>query len=246
MKELGKIMQEEREKMEIRKGGNLVQTKWIYDEKKDVGSYQDIDRTDQAIQYLFERCELEEGVILKDVFLLLNSNIKCFDAVIGNWCEEIVTEGLTGGSTPYNLGKYDPNQIEYLELYYSPQKVKEDGITQIVGFLRPDFHGVGVILQEDSDSETYKKGDRINWGLSLSSADTLVNIPLKLNKKLIVLDYMEDQRGKEKVIGDFDNPEYELGNILYSIIWELSFHGSPKDREKFGKTLLEAKKEFNY
>lgn len=231
------------EKLTIKKGGKLVETKWVFDEKADEGSYQDFDKTDSALRYLFDTCELEEDVTLKDIFLLLNTELVLFDAVIGNWCKEIVTEGLTQPGKPYDLSKYDPEQIEYLELGYTPEysKNKDEG-TCLYGFTRPDFGGVGVELKNDGDMEHWEKGQRVSWGISLTPANELINIPVKLSKEFTVYPSIlnEDWDSRTRMqnpLAKFENPQYTLGNILHGIIWEMSFHGGPDSRQGFKESL---------
>lgn len=230
------------EKLEIRKDGKLVETKWVYDEAADLGDYKEFDVTDQAIRKMFEPCVLAEDVTLKDIFLLLNTELEIFDAVIGNWCQEIVTEGLTKPGKPYDLSKYDPEQIEYLELSYTPEYSDNVYGTYLSGLLRPDLGGVGVELQNDGDMEHYKKGERIPWGVCMTPTNELINIPVKLSDKFDVHHDILNKEVKKSLpyppaIASFKTPEYSLGNILYGIIWELSFHGGPDKRDEFSKDL---------
>ena len=112
------------EGLRITKGGKLIETRWVYDEGKSEGDYKKVDVSDQAIRLLYSYCDLEEGVTLKDVFLLLNSEIDVFDAVIGNWCKELVTEGLTKPAKPYDLTNEEA--VEFLELKWSFTQDKHD------------------------------------------------------------------------------------------------------------------------
>ena len=234
-----------REKLEIRKGGKLIETKWVYDKVAKEGDYKEFDRTDQAIRNLFETCTLAPDVTLKDIFELLNTELALFDAVIGNWCKEIVTEGLTQPAKPYDLSKYDPEQIEYLELTYTPEYENdgEGSPDQLYGFHRPDFNATGVVLQNDGDQEHFKKGERIPWGLSFTPSNELINIPVRLSDKFVVYEGIlkcKDKPGFSHPIIQFDNPTYTLGGILEGIIWELSFHGGPTSRDKLGGELKQA------
>ena len=233
-----------RERLSIRKGGKLIETKWVYDRAKEEGSYQEFDRTDSAVRHLFEVCDLEADVTLKDIFLLINTELEIFDAVIGNWCKEIVTEGLTQPGKPYDLSKYDPEQIEYLELTYTPEYDNDGdgGPDELYGFHRPDFNATGVVLQNDGDQEHYKKGERIPWGVSLTPSNDLINIPVRLSDKFVIYEGIlkcKDKPGFSHPIAEFSNPTYTLGSILYGIIWELSFHGGPDKRDAFGSELRE-------
>jgi hypothetical protein len=230
------------EKLVLTKNGKLVETKWVYDKQKEEGSYVDSDVTDQAIRRIFDNCELEDGVTLKDVFLLLNTELQIFDAIIGNWCEKLVTEGLTKPAKPHT-GQYDPEEIEYLELKKNYWQDKDS----TYGQNRPDFGGTGYELKEDklagwnnkdgTPAVEMPKGERIPWGLSFTPTNELINLPLKLNRKLTI--YNEDHESPDyhKVIAEYDNICYTLGDILYGILWELSFHGGPESRDGFKSTL---------
>ena len=220
------------EKLRISKGGKLIETKWHPEDR----SYKEHDVTDQAIRCLFETCSLEEGVTLKDVFLLLNTELELFDAILGNWCKDIVTEGLTQPEKLYT-GQYDPDGIEYLELYKTVH-TQQDGS---YGLTRPDFHGVGFELTEDKlfdwgDVE-WPKGERIPWGLSFSKSNELINIPLKLDNKLNVYDDDHDSADWGKKLFTIEKPDFTLGDILNGVIWELSFHGGPDKRDELGSEL---------
>lgn len=217
------------ERLEIRKGGKLIEIYW----DSDAQDYKEKDITDAVISKLWDNCTLASDVTLKDIFLLLNTELDIFDAVIGNWCIDIVTEGLTQPEKPYN-NQYDSDEIEYLELQLCAYKDEDS----FYGYNRPDFHGVGFKLKEDQKFEwgetMYPKGERIPWGISFTPACELINIPVKLDNKFVV--YNEDITSPKdeycQSIIEFKNPFFTLSNILYGIIWELSFHGGPKSRDK--------------
>ena len=219
------------QKLEIRKGGKLIDTRWIYDREAKKGEYIEFDVTDDAIHYLFKICCLEKGLILKDLFLLLNKYLDVFDLIFGNWLKEIVTEGLTKEAKPY--GEYHKDNIEYLELYWVIYK--DENTFQ--GYDYPEFNGVGYELREDANIFE-KKGTRINWGVSYSPGNNLINIPLKLNNKFIIWD-----ETKFKEITSFDNATFTLANIIYGVIWEMSWNGNPEDREEKHKELHNVIKE---
>lgn len=228
------------EKLEIRKGGKLIETKWVYDKTAQQGEYKEFDKTDQAIRLLFDVCELAPDVTLKDIFQLLNTELDLFDAVIGNWCKEIVTEGLTQPEKPYDLSVYNPDQIEYLELRFTPEYDHNGDGTEdyLQGFCRPDFGGTGIELQ--AEHEHYKKGERIPWSISFTAANDLINVPVKLAKDVVIYEgILKCKRGAmpQKLV-EFKNPSYTLGNILQGIIWEMSFHGGPSSRNDFHKDIL--------
>lgn len=245
------------EKLEIRKGGKLIETKFVYDEDEK-GEYKEIDQTHQAIRFLFETCELSPEITLKDIFLLLNTELELFDVVIGNWCKDIVTEGLTKPEKSY---VEDDEAIEYIELSYTPEYYKNySNKNNLSGLTRLDLNGVGFARKKvkyfDWNNEDgtpaieYNIGERTPWSLSFTSTNELINIPVKLSNSFVIVE--DDYKKTTKITAAeelypkllvADNPDYSLGNILYSIIWELSFYGGPDSRDKKGEELKILSKE---
>lgn len=207
-------------RLNITKGGKLIETKWVFDEEKDVGAYQEFDRTDTAVSRLFECCGLADDVTLRDVFLLINTEPNLFDLVLGNWCMEIVGEGLNNPPGP-------TEDVTSLELYKLVTK-DEDGLN---GLSFANFHGLG------------ENEDNIPYCVSYTPANEIIDLPLKINEKLII--YEDDSNSPDfgKEIISFDNAEYTLGDILYGIIWELSWNGSPQDRDAQRRELDERTEE---
>ncbi len=228
--------------LSIRKGGKLIEHYW----HEDKGDYQERDVTESAIQRIFESCILEEDVTLKDIFLLLNTELDIFHAIIGNWCDELVTEGLTKPATVYS--GYDKDEIEYLELYQTIYTEPEG----TYGLIRPDFHGVGWELKEDymagwTDSDgkeviDWPKGERIPWGLSCHSTNELINVPIKLKNEMTIYDDNPKTKNYGNKITSYPNCEFSLGHIFYGIIWELSFYGAPSARKALHGEIDDASK----
>lgn len=257
------------EGLHITREGRLIQTFWFYNDdetipKKERGKYLEKDVTDSAIRRLWDDCTLENGVTLKSIFTLLDSDIDLFDLVIGNWCKEIVTEGLTQPPAEYS-GIYDPDGIEYLELYWSLAKSAlwneakmafDSDITELQGTKRAGFHGIGYEQKEDklhdwknedgTDVVEWSKGGRIQWGMSFTAANAYINYPVKLAQKMIINDEVKrKQKTKnnhftQPPVAIFERSVYTLGDILYGIIWELSFHGGPKERNEKSEELKES------
>ena len=90
--------------------------------------------------------------------------------------------------------------------------------------------------------EHWEKGQRVSWGISLTPANELINIPVKLSKEFTVYPSIlnEDWDSRTRMqnpLAKFENPQYTLGNILHGIIWEMSFHGGPDSRQGFKESL---------
>lgn len=247
------------ETLRISKDGKLIQVYFAGNETgEDV--YKEKDVTDSAIRRLWDHCELEDGVTLKSIFTLLNTELAIFDTIIGNWCKEIVTEGLSEPEGEYT-GQYDPEGMEYLELYFHLQKGAvwdakrhdfDPNITVLEGTKRADLHGIGWELKENKYHDwnddvgnpaiEWPKGERIPWSVSFQKTNALINHPVKLKQETILHDdastWRKPRHYNHEPITTFQQTEFTLGDILYGIIWELSFYGAPEKRDAQGEELL--------
>jgi hypothetical protein len=250
------------DELKITKDGRLIRTYWTKQNDGTEGKDKEPclaekDVTSDAIRYLFSTCSLDEGVTLKSVFLLLNLDLDRFDSVLGNFCRDFANECISSESIPYD-NKYDPNSIEYLELYWIIRKEAvwdEDKSTFnperaiLMGTKLPEFHGVGFELKEDQfyawdlkkEFAFQKKGERINWSISFLKTSDLANIPLKLKAEVRVYDgtaeWREPPDYSEKILLKTEDSEYTLADILNGILFELSFYGRPDQRDKKKKEL---------
>ena len=55
--------------------------------------------------------------------------------------------------------------------------------------MRPDFHGVGILQQEDlieHDHVVCPKGQRINWSISTAELSEIIDLPLKISDEALI------------------------------------------------------------
>lgn len=199
------------EKLEIRPGGKLFATYWIYDKAAQRGVYEVRDVTKHALRLLFEKCELAPDVTLRDILLLLNSDLAVFNAVLGNHCEALVKEGLSPTTEALS-------ELESLELYWHISAYND----QFSGYTFPAFHGVG---------RPNEAGERTYYAIEMTPVNQMAHIPLKLNPAFHIYE-VDPDNGKDEEY-HFKNAEYSLGHILHGILWELSFFGPPEKRDSF-------------
>jgi hypothetical protein len=209
------------EGMMIKKGGKLFETKWVYDDELEQGSYVETEITDRAYKKMWELYTLDEGVTLRDVLLLTKEHIEIFDLVIGNWCEELVDEGLVDPVPEFEKG--DWSVLEKLELYWHFEEDHDDGTFSGLEF--PSFHGTGY-KTEDSQA--------VNLAVEFTPVYELVDVPLVLRPLAWIAPGHEETMAchyaNETVPTREREVKYTLGDILYGIYWELSFCGSPVQR----------------
>ena len=195
------------------------------------------DRSAHAPMHMYDACTLDADVTLRDVFLLMNRHIKTFDAIIGNHCEAIVKSGLSKRSRRNTK----TDDIDYLELYFeiTEEKNFKGDDRETTGLRFPNLHGSGV-LKKDSPDGHGKKGDIQHWAIELTEAWKLAAYPLKLRTTVQVARHKSKAT---KTLTTLSHPECSLGQILYAIIWELSFYGPPVKMMKFRDELKRRIKE---
>lgn len=171
------------------------------------------DITTEVMKYLYEPCLIHEDCLLIDVLLLIERNYFLLKEILDHNLLDILDEMKT------NVPSKKEDEIEYLELY----KTLDENM------FYTNFHGIGFELQEDTDY--YKKGERIQYAIDFASVNDLKNLPIKLNQSFKVI--TENIEPKE-IINEKDNEYtlYNLGEVLYWIVYELTWHGSVEERNK--------------
>jgi hypothetical protein len=204
----------------LKKGGKLVGHK--------DGEKRMRDRTKAAPSHLFDHCELADDVTLRDVFLLLNRHLKFFDLVFGNWF------------------KRDPktDDTDFVELYcdIAEHDYGKKYPASTSGFRHLFFDGVGELKKDFEDGSAKKKGDTIRFAIELTEPWKLMPYPIILRK---TIEIRRELSKKNEVVATFRNPEFTLGDILYGIIWELSFYGPPEKAQKFAQSLNQMREDID-
>jgi len=212
----------------LKTGGILEYHKW----NSDTRSYDIEDASDSAIWYLNNSIKFDDDIILKDLFLLIQKNMDSFLPVFNNWIDEYTELAL---STDANRTKStDPDEIpiDYLELHwFFILDLKNKYDFEIPAW--PRFHGISVA---DRDTKYYKKGEVVRWAADYSNIQDLVYLPLKLKNSV---DFYISEKSKK--IGDFEFPteSYTLYQVIQSVMYEISWSGSPEQSKEFNEYILD-------
>jgi len=206
----------DKETLQITKKGKLYRYRWNSKTRK----YTKRNVTNESFAHLMEPCELAEGVTLKDIFLLIKNNIDVYGAIIGNWVEEYIEEGLS-------KRKAEPSDLKYLQLKWEVEATTEGKYKSSPISFFPHFNGIGP--GED--------GEETSWAIEFCDTKTLIDVPVILSKEMTFTE--EGASWKDSKTKIYENPKYSLFQILYGIIWELSFLGAPESRDIFKNDLEE-------
>lgn len=202
----------------MKSGGKLFAKQWVYDNEKGEGAYEYHDITCTSYEYLYEPVTLLD-VTLNDLFLLTEQCAEFYRLIFRrNYYEELIQEAFSGE------GPSTDKEIEYLEIYKYLDVMKiEDSLYETN--LCVSFHGVN----ETTD---------INYSLMFSSAKLIKNLSLRLKSDISIYEeiYSPNYTSTEKI---FPKINYTLFEVLNAVYWELSFSGSPEQRQELLATLEE-------
>lgn len=221
-----------REGLIIQCYGDLIKVRWINNDQVESGQFIGFEVTGLASAYLFEKITLAKAATLRDVFALVEKSSFLKEYLHHYWIDEFLSEAKSTAKASVEI---NARSIEYLELYWSWEYDQESQTYRIP--LRPDFHGVGILQQEDlieHDHIACANGQRVNWSISTAELGQIIDLPLKICDEALITEVAPPL----KILCDTT-----LGQMLEGIFWELSFHGGPDGRRSFNEVLAKAAKE---
>lgn len=191
------------------------------------------DVTDRAHEFLFEAIALHGDTTLADVFGLMEAGPLLKRVYRLAFVEELCAEASKG---PTHDAQQPPHErIEFLELY---AEWGLDTHTQTYsGTTRLRLHGVGPVLQEDHPEEHKRKGERIEWGVSLTPLRALLALPVRVNHGVRITEDDEAAQAWMQEIARAQVEDVTLSQVLEGLLWELSFHGGPVEQAAVAEDL---------
>jgi hypothetical protein len=128
------------------------------------------------------------------------------------------------------------NNIDYLEVFWLGEKSSGDFEDQDRDFW--GFRGVGKegVISKDvikycKFTKEQKKTYRESYALEFSKLHTLSDLPLKIKDKLEICNYLNIKSQSGVKIIDYA-PSITLVELLHAVFYELSFYGSPEERDQ--------------
>jgi len=225
--------------LSLKPGGELAYFRWAEDEQAGTAEYVACDVTGSAVAYLMEPVRFEGDIHVRDLFSLLERNPALVEVFSRAYAAEYLQESKRGDARA-NTGEYDPNDIEYLELFFD---WKKDPVTgELSGVHKLWVTGIGYELRDDIVEDgylLYAAGSRIGWAIKFSPVGHLLNYPLRFNPQVDVVDDDDVTHTIETV----RVPLPTLGQVIHAVMWELSWGGNPQETEAFVETLHAASDE---
>jgi hypothetical protein len=200
------------------KEGLISTKKWVYDEETEKGSYVIKPIRNAILSFLGNKIEeLEDGYTLRSYFKMITEypQLQLLDQYFQDYLDEYKKCPETGCVS---------ENIEHLSLARfvcvdTEDKMKDGGVEPWIC-----FDGEG------KDEE----GADIKYAVEYTPLNKLLDIPLKIGNFEVILEHHKliDGQRTYKSTKYSSNDYMSLFDFVHEIIWELSFTGSPKERDE--------------
>ncbi|NJL71316.1 MAG: hypothetical protein HC888_06740 [Candidatus Competibacteraceae bacterium] len=223
------------------------------------------DKVEETELFSLRRClnyqiKLEDGTLFDAVWHYIAQDADfyqdVFDEALGHYpLKEYVERAKLPVRDSERRELVDPNNsMHYLEVYWAGdyEDQKKYGGKQIA--ISPGFHGWGKSRHQNADGveEVFDSG----WSLSFTPINNYMGFETKLNKLLHFNDANTDafdartqcrkrQKDRQNVDKDAWRPltllegdrEFTVYDVLYAILYEITWHGLPEEQEEFKESL---------
>jgi len=192
---------------------------------------EEFDLSDRAHEVLFENITLEGGTTLGDIFRLMERSPLLQLIFRRQYAVELCAEAraapFAGPSLNVDASTRPSahEDIEWLELY------RERSSNAM------HLHGIGHRLTQDSPDGIYRSGERILWSVSLTPLCEILRLPLKVNPEVQITEAAAGAKACTRDAARGGNSDVTLGQVIHGLLADLSFYGSPRERESFSERL---------
>lgn len=193
-----------------------------------------VDVVATAHRFLFDIVDIDAQVTLGDVFGVFAACPTLVDVFTRDWAQDLLEEALKG-PLPDPDGDDQEQRIEYLELY---GRWSFDTSTQTFDPMqRLSCHGVGPVLGRDAPEHHKTAGSRIEWGISCANLRQLLPLPIRVRTLVNVCESDFDAVGYGEVLKTVTLDGVTFGQVIQGLLWELAFHGGPKESTEVNESL---------
>jgi len=183
---------------------------------------------DKPIRSLFHElrsvCHIEDGVTLGDIIEFVVRNSKLSELVGEySWCD--VDAFVKESRRPC----IKPSELKYVELTRTIE-IDADRMGTILGINDSiDVHG-----RDESDT---------HYALDFSPVNEIAHLPVRLAPNVTILDWRTAfTESKVTTVAEGETC-FTFLEIITELFYEISFHGSPEQRDEFAGDLLEVKRQ---
>jgi hypothetical protein len=185
---------------------------------------------------LRQRCVIDEGVTLKDLFAAVEKDeiLKDFISMY-SWCSHIDEFLAQIKETPPEPDRSE--KLFYLEIYWHAE-----AFTYRKKDLKPSFDAyVGFHAWGEPDEYAQKRGDdKTCYGVSYTPMYYLADLPIKLNEEIeITHTEQKNKRDFQDTVLFKGESCFSLLEVLDAIFDDISWHGGPAGNAAFVEEMKE-------
>ena len=195
----------------------------------------EVDVTGRAHELLFELITVHAGTTLADIFRLMEASPLLQKFYRRGFAEELCAEARKRAVEPPARERASYEGIEFLELFQ--EWGLDTSTNEYSGMQRLQLHGIGHELAEDLPEERRKKGERIEWSVSLTPLRELLSLPVRVNAQVRITEEDATAKAYMSEIRRARNADVTLGQVIHGLVWELSFHGGPQEQLEVSEDL---------
>ena len=219
----------------LRPGPQLV-IRAFRPEPDDTGNrLKEVDVTGRAHEHLFEFVTVHAGTTLADIFRLMEASPLLQKVYRRDFAEELRAEARKVSTEPSASEQAALEGIEFLELYQ--EWGLDTSTSEYSGMQRLHLHGIGHELAEDLPEERRKKGERIEWSVSLTPLRELLSLPVRVKDEVRITEEDATAKAYMSEIRSARCADVTLGQVIHGLVWELSFHGGPQEQLEVSEDL---------
>lgn len=195
------------------------------------GRLNEVDVTGCAHELLFEIITVHAETTLADIFRLMEASPLLQKFYRRDFAEELCAEARKGVAEPPARERAPHEGIEFLELYQ--EWGLDTSTNEYSGMQRLHLHGIGHELAE----ERRKKGERIEWSVSLTPLRELLSLPVRVKAEVRITEEDATAKAYMSEIRRARCADVTLGQVIHGLLWELSFHGGPQEQLEVSEDL---------
>ncbi len=207
------------------------------------GRLNEVDVSSRAHELLFEPITVHAETTLADIFRLMEASPLLQKFYRRDFAEELCAEARKGAVEPLARERAPHEGIEFLELYQ--QWGLDTSTNEYSGTQRLQLHGIGHELAQDLPEERRKKGERIEWSVSLTPLRELLSLRILVNAEVRITEEDATAKAYMSEIRRARNTDVTLGQVIHGLLWELSFHGGPQEQQEVSEELKRRVAEVN-
>ena len=209
----------------LKKGGDIYIQEWDGDAQEHTETFLKDDA--DVFPHIFEKIiRIDDGFTLTDYFQIF----KRYHALqfVEGWTADYLGEFDRAMANP--LPKEELANLEYITIcqviefndYYSDGNVSVGTYYDVGGMGKPDPEMVERGEVENAD-------ELIGWAIEFTPVNKMLHLPIKIEKTIV--------HSLNNQVDRYEPENIRLVDFMREIIWELSFMGSPEDRDEQSEIL---------